>query len=69
MTKKDTFRNLIRYEVAKALLEAYGFNSYRLTDAQERLVVAISDKLYELFGDTMTVKELKERINAISNIV
>lgn len=68
MSKKDTFQNIIRFELVKALRDVYNMKS-SLTESQEKLVGTVSERLYILFGESMTVKELQEKVDAISKTV
>ncbi len=65
MSKKETFERIIAYEVRKALKESYGMTT-DLTDKQNQFVSSISDNLYKLFGDSLTVKDLQEKVDAVS---
>lgn len=64
MSKKETFERIIQYEVRKALYETYGMPL--ATSKQELLVGNISERLYKLFGDSLTVKDLQEKVDAVS---
>jgi hypothetical protein len=60
MSKQETFQLAISYEVRKALQEIYGIKT--VTEKQEDLIRNISARVYVLFGELMTIKELKDAI-------
>lgn len=62
MSKKDTFKNIVRYEIKKSLMEVYRLQSPYLTANQDALVDSVSEKIFQLFGDCVTVKELEEKV-------
>lgn len=66
MNKQETFQKIIQYEVRKSLVEAYRLPSLTTTANQDRLIDLISSRLYKLFGDSVTVKDLQEKVDAVS---
>ena len=64
MSKKETFERIIAYEVRKALSETYSI--HQLTSKQEELVKNVSNRIYTLFGDSMTVKDLQEKSDEVA---
>jgi hypothetical protein len=69
MTKRDIFYNMILFEVVKSFQEVYGFPPGQLTTKQESMIRVLTDRLVKLFGDSMTVKDLQEKVSEISKTV
>jgi len=65
LTKQGFFSNVIRFEIMLALHEVYNLPSGQITERQEQLIQSVSERLFKVFGDKMTVKELQERLEKV----